>query len=424
MVLVLIEEKWVFLVGAITPLESPKNGEATAHYYGNAILREDYLDTNEVRCFYEELGQRFFMLEDKKVIFELSSNQGGYTHYFRNNNYMKRSGDVYETNVNNRNILPSEPLINSDSPFFPDVYEAAAYWLDISVYNRSSDSRNWSLMLILPECRAGLFDVRKFGEELSLKVEQDPSHPELVIKCIYWSGGKIHHLEPTIIGGACSLNFPSGTGRVELALIRERNELIDLIRIENFEAGIGEFDHVNLGHASLSRKVGEARMLGEGPRLEFKPFISPKDAYKYTELLETVAAFSNSAGGSAYIGIRDDGALSGINDPSEGESRFFGSYYKCSLDKESCCKYSDDIKRLINDKLVNHAEEITYEFANIAEVYILIIDVPESTNKPVHIKDQRDIFVRRGANNIRLYPHEYGSYICDHGRPASELSMF
>jgi len=62
--------------------------------------------------------------------------------------------------------------------------------------------------------------------------------------------------------------------------------------------------------------IDQVLKLPEGKQLEFKrDFSSPQP------LLKTLVAFANTAGGQLFIGISDDGAIVGVDDPLGEEER-------------------------------------------------------------------------------------------------------
>src|SRR5271154_5307530 len=61
----------------------------------------------------------------------------------------------------------------------------------------------------------------------------------------------------------------------------------------------------------LSEELPALRGTGEGPQIEFKADF-PEQSHG---LAEVAAAFATSGGGRIVIGVTDDGALCGLNDP-------------------------------------------------------------------------------------------------------------
>jgi hypothetical protein len=69
--------------------------------------------------------------------------------------------------------------------------------------------------------------------------------------------------------------------------------------------------------------VAEAVQKGEGEHIEFKEFLKlDEKGGKSEDYLKTVAAFLNSYGGSLFVGIKDDGTVSGVGPDLD---RFGGS---------------------------------------------------------------------------------------------------
>ncbi|WP_019986626.1 AlbA family DNA-binding domain-containing protein [Rudanella lutea] len=109
---------------------------------------------------------------------------------------------------------------------------------------------------------------------------------------------------------------------------------------------------------------------GEGSRLEFKSTISTP-----ARIARTLCAFANTAGGTLLIGVDDDGKISGI----QSEIREMRKIEQAT------------------DLLVEPPITVSYEVVYADGRPVLVIDVPESTEKPHYAVDdqgRRTIYVR------------------------------
>ena len=107
---------------------------------------------------------------------------------------------------------------------------------------------------------------------------------------------------------------------------------------------------------------------GEDYKTEFKQKVD-------TSLAKEITAFANSAGGKIYIGITDKGEIKGINITNQLKSRIEDIAKNCDP------KISISIQTLKKDK-------------------ILIIEVPESNNKPHRCSS--GFYIRSGASSQKL----------------------
>ncbi|MFD1140457.1 helix-turn-helix domain-containing protein [Larkinella insperata] len=115
---------------------------------------------------------------------------------------------------------------------------------------------------------------------------------------------------------------------------------------------------------------------GEGTRLEFKSTIHT--AYR---IARTLTAFSNTSGGLLIVGVTDDGRVSGV----ESELHEMQKIEKAT------------------DFLIDPAISISYEVVQQAGRQVLLIDVPESDEKPHYAIDERGnrtIYVRAKDKSI------------------------
>ena len=114
--------------------------------------------------------------------------------------------------------------------------------------------------------------------------------------------------------------------------------------------------------------------LGESQTVEFKFEIN--DARK---IAETISAFSNTDGGSIFIGVKDNGSIAGVRSDEE--------YYMIENAAQSYC-----IPEIL-------FKSITHK---ISGKEILEIQIPESNLKPVFAKtstEKRIAFFRKDAAN-------------------------
>ncbi len=118
----------------------------------------------------------------------------------------------------------------------------------------------------------------------------------------------------------------------------------------------------------------------EGKTLEFK-----RDLSSPRNLLKTLVAFANSAGGRLVIGIDDDGQVLGVADPLDAEERL-------------CNQIADGIApRLVPN----------IEFMSVEQATLLIAEVYPSSTRPHHLTalgPVQGVYLRLGASNRQAGP--------------------
>lgn len=115
---------------------------------------------------------------------------------------------------------------------------------------------------------------------------------------------------------------------------------------------------------------------GEHTRLEFKRQLSAA-----SQIARTLAAFANTSGGILLIGIADDGKIRGV-----------------SSEFKQVEKIED-----ATDRLIQPALSVSYETLSPDGRIVLIVTVPESTEKPHYLIDdsgKRTIYVRAKDKSI------------------------
>lgn len=115
---------------------------------------------------------------------------------------------------------------------------------------------------------------------------------------------------------------------------------------------------------------------GEHTRLEFKRQLSAA-----SRIARTLAAFANTSGGIVLIGVADDGKIRGV-----------------SSEFKEVEKIED-----ATDRLIQPALSVSYETLLPDGRIVLIVTVPESTEKPHYLIDdsgKRTIYVRAKDKSI------------------------
>lgn len=115
---------------------------------------------------------------------------------------------------------------------------------------------------------------------------------------------------------------------------------------------------------------------GEGSRLEFKSTISTP-----ARIARTLCAFANTGGGTLLIGVDDDGKISGI----------LSELWEMRKIEQA------------TDFFVEPALTISYQIVEFERKSVILIEVPESTDKPHFAIDDggnRTIYVRAKDKSV------------------------
>lgn len=114
---------------------------------------------------------------------------------------------------------------------------------------------------------------------------------------------------------------------------------------------------------------------GESSFLEFKHKVASPE-----KLAKEIAAFANSKGGKILIGVADNGEMVGIESYMEEE-------FWISQAAEDCCI---------------PIPKIRIELVSISGKDILLVNVPESDEKPIYVKGKKSriVYVRRADESV------------------------
>lgn len=130
----------------------------------------------------------------------------------------------------------------------------------------------------------------------------------------------------------------------------------------------------------MSQAIEQTLQQPEGKTLEFK-----RDLSSPRNVLKTLVAFANSAGGRLVIGVDDDRQVTGVADPLDEEERI------CNLIADS-----------IAPRLVPNVE-----LASIGKRTVLVVEVFPSSSRPHYLKamgPENGVYVRLGSSSRQAGP--------------------
>lgn len=397
--------KWTLLGCTVEAIVSDIEPVAVASKcYPQAVLFEDRLSTEELLEFVEQVGEGRFCLGEYLLEAPNTQRHWSREHVPLSNNHMLRAGQVWSTRFDEANITSSEALLAPQQPYYPDLFEAVKYWLLFPVYHRSSDSRKGEVFLLLPETRAYLADAIPNGNVVEIRVSGSESAKlPLEIKGAWWDENGIHHFEDKVSNGVAQVNIPANAERLEYVLGDSKGTIYDYQHEDGYRhAGLGRKRIVS-GDTSLIDVVREACRNGEGLQVEFKPFIEPEND-KLKEIVKTVVAYANAKGGRIFLGIDDDCGLLGIDDQ-------LGKWAKAEPDEAACERYLGTVRGKIRD-VVQGDPTLRFMQTVVDGCKIAIIEVSSAKEKPVSIRQDKSLYVRRGSSNSKASPEEWKTIIC------------
>jgi hypothetical protein len=371
--------------------------------YPQAVLFEDRLSTEELVLFLKQVADGLFSLGEYSIEGTYQHRQWTKERVPLSNIYMRRAGYVWSAHFSDDNINTTSALLAPRQPYYPDLFEAVKHWLPFPVYNGSSDSRKGEVILLLPETRTFLADAVPNGDRLDIRVAgTEVNKLSLELYGAWWDENGIHHFHEKVIKGLAQLNIPETANRLDYVLADSAGVLYDFQYEDEYRhAGLGRKRILN-GNTSLVDIVREACRNGEGLKAEFKSFIDPEHD-KLKELVKTVVAFANSQGGFIFLGIDDDCGVVGIDEQLK-------KLAKSEVNESVCDQYLGKLRTKIRD--VVQGEPALQFFQTIVDGQrVVIIQVAVAKVKPITIRQDTNLYMRRGASNLRVPPEEWKSVL-------------
>lgn len=402
-----VDGKWVLQVcvveGITVQRERNEINLEDSRCYSKAILFEDWLFPDELLTFIEQILQGRFFLGKYLLEATNSSRHWANERLPLSNNYMSSAGYVWTAKFHDHVNSMHGELLAPKQPYYPDLDEAVKDWLPFPVYLGQSDSRKGEVVLLLPETRAYFEDAVPQADSIDLRIAgAEAKNLKLEVKGAWWDEVGIHHFTEVVSDGEVKLNIPDAAKRLDYILVDTTGNVYDYQREDvHRHTGLGRKRKTE-GENTVAHTVYDACQNGEGPKIEFKPFIKPDDN-KLSEVIRTVVAFANAQGGKIFIGINDGCEPDGINE----ELKKWG---KAEADEATCKRYLGEIRAKIRDQVQSDVQ-MKFLQTIVDKRMVAVIEVSESKEKPVTIRQDKSLYIRRGASNTKASPEDWAGII-------------
>lgn len=384
---------------AFTNQELPKTQATKGRKYRETYLWERWIKPGELESFVNEISGGKLVTDDGEIDLGSKSPSWRQNQLPSQNEYMTYPGYVYELQLSKPAGNHERPLLDYRFPYYSDVYEALRHWVEIRDFHGSNDARLGSVLVILPECRAyfeeATIDKGKLKVSLGFGIED---RSDLIIKGVWSSKGALKHFQHRVSGGEVEIEMPPEPQSLELWLIGSDNTVYDFHQESRYRsAGQKRFLVSEYEEKDDVKVIQEAVKKGEGPNVEFKPFIKVGDK-KVKELIRTAIAFANTSGGMIVVGVDDTCIIRGV----EKDIRKSANKNKRDLG-QAYATYIGGLRQTIN-RVVNKALELEFKKVRVNNQTVILIRVPEGQDKPYFDEQTNEVFVRRGANSVRADP--------------------
>lgn len=257
-------------------------------------------------------------------------------------------------------------------PVYPSGKEATQDIFDLVVGEYSDVSNN--IEILIPDYRASIKNLVLSGKTIHVDITALASDPKDLITKFYieTDSETITSDEIEVIDSRSSFHTNSEPVKIEVHLFsKSTGEVLDKIefnssRPRSFEKIIIE-DQEQQTIDLISR--------GETNITEFKRSLNSTNSEDFAD---TVVAFSNTYGGTIFIGVEDDGALCGYDEKSE-----------------------DKIIDIISDYCNPRIEPIITSKYQIKDKLITIVRIREGTDPP-YVHRKKGIRIRAGGTDRHI----------------------
>lgn len=368
----LLEERWVPMEHAVRELLRVLHGEAAL---GGCMLPESVSEVEELDTSREPFtGWR-------EVAFEASLR-------YQDSTYGRL------------------PVVAKGLRPYPSIALAVNDW----VWNERSDPR-WiqpffdlgKLRILVPDTRARIRKANWVGSTLTLLNDRNAAPDDVELQGVIVERRKSTMLNSGAVEPEVRWEVPSDADVIEVYLIHRDGTLLShrrLTRGEHYSARPGDFVLQEYAEKELRQ--------GEGERVEYKPFITPKNQ-KERELIQTVVAFSNTFGGRVYVGVEDDGTPQG-----EAQLRMAGQ----GAEDQARSTLKRHIEKLLRER-IKPVPDFTVTTIAVSGSPIIVVDVLTGEDAP-YSTVQDDVFIRKGATNRKPDPRTELPSIAERARERSE----
>ena len=278
--------------------------------------------------------------------------------------------------VENSNSFQDKKLFAYQQPYSSSSIESVRDFIGMESFQSSSDSRIGKLVIEVLDKRGSLL--------------LDGKHLQFTSNEPAYMTGELQYLERSVLiscdDDSCIDVDLNELKSIDVFLLNQQSEVLDFITTSHYEF---VFPLINRESESELVKLIQS---GESDTVEFKQFIGFNDGKK-KDIDKTVCAFSNNAGGILFIGVNDDGVITGL------ESGDFGKQFKNNIEE-----YVDTIAKYLKERLsINNCFNVSFQ--TICGEQVVVVEVSASNGCNQIIAD-KIVYIRKGASSMQATPEE------------------
>jgi len=263
-------------------------------------------------------------------------------------------------------FLPNFPLTGIDCPPYPNADKAIEHLFNTIADKYQQIERR--LIITIPQFKAKIKSIKVSQNETEVEIESNNTSLENIQIQYFLKGADYTITVPAkkIEKNLFTIETPDLPVIVLFIITDSKGDVIDKKEI-NTEYMHGD-PNVEVVIPDYTLKELIAR--GENKNLEFKSKLGEP-----TRFVRTVVAFANTKGGRIILGVdENNGKLISVTEPIKSQETI-----------------SNHIAQYCDPRI-----EVNFQYSDALKV--LVVDVPEGSEKPYYLKDE-GVFVRVGATN-------------------------
>lgn len=368
--------------------------------YGKVQVLREVFSSADLRTRLESLNSTGNLATKHGAIaFDLRNNTPYQSFHPSRSEYHLWPGYLYQMGNSQYNIVPSEPLVGRGLPPFFDAKDAVRHWIRVPVGD--NDGRFRRLLLFIPDFTARLGQM-SFADG-ALRVRSSFSQGGALDISMLAADGRETFRKTNRLRKSQTFRLMDNPTSLRVFITDEGGRILDSFSEERMWSSR---ERVIFAGARYSGASMEMIRRGESDTVEFKVFIRLEDKKKAAELVKAVISFANTAGGTIFIGVTDDAEIEGIEANVPHDKRKAETFE---------ADYFAAIRRLLQQKL-NRIPIIETRSEQIGDKTVFLLRVEEGTAKPYFNVQTREIFIRRGGNDVRPDPDADLRQMVDSGR--------
>jgi hypothetical protein len=327
------------------------------------------------------------------------------------NPYMEAAGWVAIRRLPDNITLGQQPLARPGMPYYADDADAVGEWSRLRVSHGNAEIAIKKLHILLPERRAYI-DQHAWsgdGEWLTLTISgSEIQRGRHWVQGASWVGKQKQYLGEAVNEGQVRFAVAPGATRLELVLMNDDERLFDRHAENNFPGYPSERSFLADRPRSGPGEHGLAQALqeGEGRTVEFKQWVDIKVPNndlkaKFHQVVKTVVAFANTAGGAIYIGVDDNSSVVGVDEDIQA----WGEAPPGNCIDAYCLALRTKIKNSVEGQVDLDVGHGLFESRRI-----IFVQVGVARHGAVTVQSEPYIFFRRvGGSNKKLRASEWSA---------------